>query len=135
MEAADVKARWPLPGVRDDKYSQGSPESWPLVDVSRRGDLVHRCRGGDDIGYEALRGVRCGRGRLALAGGGGRAQSARRRTGAILGRRTGLGTDEKGFAALHFALSFRSSVVVDADALTILSTQPDLVAGGRRRRC
>lgn len=23
MEAADVKARWPLPGVRDDKYSQG----------------------------------------------------------------------------------------------------------------
>ncbi len=23
MEAADVKARWPLPGVHDDKYSQG----------------------------------------------------------------------------------------------------------------
>jgi hydroxyethylthiazole kinase-like uncharacterized protein yjeF len=43
----------------------------------------------------------------------------------------GLGTDDTGAAALWFALETDLPVIVDADALTILSTHPELVTGRR----
>ena len=49
------------------------------------------------------------------------------RAGAGLGGGPGLGTDDKGAAALWFALETDLPVIVDADGLTILAAHPELL--------
>ena len=60
FDAADVAARWPVPGPHDDKYTQGvtgvlaGSATYPGC-----GDPVHRGRGGRHLRHGALRGKRC----------------------------------------------------------------------------
>ena len=131
FEAADVAARWPVPGPKDDKYTQGvtgilaGSATYPGA-----ADAVHRCRRRRHLRHGALRGKRWRRKCFRT----GRKSSPRRAPSAS-GRvqawavGPGLGTDDAGAAALWFALSTDLPVIVDADALTILAAHPDLVAG------
>ncbi|MEZ0358294.1 NAD(P)H-hydrate dehydratase [Mycobacterium sp. SA01] len=130
MEAADVKARWPLPGVRDDKYTQGvtgilaGSSTYPGAAILCTGAAVATTSGMKRYAGSAAAEVVSHWPEVVAAP---NPHAAGRVQSWVVG--PGLGTDEKGFAALHFALSTDLPVVVDADALTILSTQPDLVAG------
>jgi hydroxyethylthiazole kinase-like uncharacterized protein yjeF len=130
MEAADVKARWPLPGVRDDKYSQGvtgilaGSSTYPGAAILCTGAAVATTSGMKRYAGSAAAEVVSHWPEVVAAP---NPHAAGRVQSWVVG--PGLGTDENGFAALHFALSSGLPVVVDADALTILSTQPDLVAG------
>ncbi len=129
MEAADVKARWPLPGVRDDKYSQGvtgilaGSSTYPGAAILCTGAAVATTSGMKRYAGSAAAEVVSHWPEVVAAP---NPHAAGRVQSWVVG--PGLGTDEKGFAALHFALSSDLPVVVDADALTILSAQPDLVA-------
>ena len=127
FDAADVAARWPTPGPKDDKYTQGvtgilaGSATYPGC-----GRAVHRRGGGRHLGHGPLRGKRCTASAFALARGHRIAEPGRGGSGAGLGRRSGLGTDDVGASALWFALDTNLPVIVDADALTILAAHPDL---------
>jgi hydroxyethylthiazole kinase-like uncharacterized protein yjeF len=130
LEAADVAARWPTPGARDDKYTQGvtgvlaGSSTYPGAAILCAGAAVAATSGmvryagtaaGEVVSHwpEIIA--------TTSAGAAGRVQSW------VVG--PGLGTDEAGAAALWFALGTDLPVLVDADALTILAAHPDLVAG------
>jgi hydroxyethylthiazole kinase-like uncharacterized protein yjeF len=71
LTAAEVGARWPVPGPASDKYNQG------VLGIA--------------AGHGSLRRCRCRSGPRALAGGGGLRLGVRRRPGSGLGRRAGIG--------------------------------------------
>ncbi|KUI48334.1 bifunctional ADP-dependent (S)-NAD(P)H-hydrate dehydratase/NAD(P)H-hydrate epimerase [Mycobacterium sp. GA-1199] len=130
FDAADVAARWPVPGPTDDKYTQGvtgilaGSATYPGAAVLCTGAAVAATSG--MVRYAGTAGPQV----LSQwpeviaapsAGASGRVQAW------AVG--PGLGTDDTGAAALWFALESGLPVVVDADGLTILAAHPDLVDG------
>lgn len=130
FEAADVKARWPLPGTHDDKYSQGvtgilaGSATYPGAAILCTGAAVAATSGMKRYAGSAAAEVVSHWPEVVAAP---NPHAAGRVQAWVVG--PGLGTDEKAFAALMFALKTALPVVVDADALTLLAAQPDLVAG------
>lgn len=129
FQAADVAARWPLPGPHDDKYTQGvtgvmaGSSTYPGAAVLCTGAAVAATSGMVRYAGSAHREV-LARWPEVIASptpaSAGRVQSW------VVG--PGLGTDDTGAAALWFALETDLPVIVDADGLTILAAHPELVA-------
>jgi hydroxyethylthiazole kinase-like uncharacterized protein yjeF len=130
FDATDVAARWPKPGPKDDKYTQGvtgvlaGSATYPGAAVLCTGAAVAATSG--MVRYAGSAGPQV----LShwpeviaapSAGASGRVQAW------AVG--PGLGTDDTAAAALSFALETDLPVIVDADALTILAEHPDLVSG------
>ena len=128
FDASDVAARWPVPGPKDDKYTQGvtgilaGSATYPGAAVLCTGAAVAATSG--MVRYAGSAGQQV----LShwpeviaapTAGATGRVQAW------AVG--PGLGTDDAGASALWFALDTDLPVIVDADALTILAAHPDLV--------
>ncbi|SBS72824.1 Bifunctional NAD(P)H-hydrate repair enzyme Nnr (Includes: ADP-dependent (S)-NAD(P)H-hydrate dehydratase; NAD(P)H-hydrate epimerase) [uncultured Mycobacterium sp.] len=130
FEAADVKARWPVPGAHDDKYSQGvtgimaGSAKYPGAAILCTGAAVAATSGMKRYTGSAAAEVVSHWPEVVAAP---NPHAAGRVQAWVVG--PGLGTDEKAFGALTFALGTALPVVVDADALTLLAAQPDLVAG------
>ena len=129
FEAADVLARWPIPGARDDKYTQGvtgvlaGSSTYPGAAVLCTGAAVEATSGMVRYAGSANHDVLAHWPEVIASptpGSAGRVQSW------VVG--PGLGTDEAGAAALWFALETDLPVLVDADGLTMLAAHPDLVA-------
>ncbi|RAU90002.1 bifunctional ADP-dependent NAD(P)H-hydrate dehydratase/NAD(P)H-hydrate epimerase, partial [Mycobacterium colombiense] len=129
FEAADVAARWPVPGPHDDKYSQGvtgvmaGSSTYPGAAVLCTGAAVTATSGMVRYAGSAHREVLAHWPEVIASptpASAGRVQSW------VVG--PGLGTDDVGAAALWFALETDLPVIVDADGLTILAAHPELVA-------
>ncbi|OBJ49577.1 bifunctional ADP-dependent NAD(P)H-hydrate dehydratase/NAD(P)H-hydrate epimerase [Mycobacterium sp. 1423905.2] len=129
FEAADVVARWPIPGPHDDKYSQGvtgvmaGSSTYPGAAVLCTGAAVAATSGMVRYAGSAHREVLAQWPEVIASptpAAAGRVQSW------VVG--PGLGTDETGAAALWFALDTDLPVLIDADGLTILAAHPDMVA-------
>ncbi|OBJ94516.1 bifunctional ADP-dependent NAD(P)H-hydrate dehydratase/NAD(P)H-hydrate epimerase [Mycobacterium sp. 1245852.3] len=129
FEAADVVARWPVPGPHDDKYSQGvtgvmaGSSTYPGAAVLCTGAAVAATSGMVRYAGSAHREVLAHWPEVIASptpASAGRVQSW------VVG--PGLGTDDVGAAALWFALETDLPVIVDADGLTILAAHPELVA-------
>jgi hydroxyethylthiazole kinase-like uncharacterized protein yjeF len=132
FEAADVAARWPVPGPRDDKYTQGvtgiaaGSAAYPGAAVLCAGAAVAATSGMVRYAGSALHEVLSHWPEVVAAptlAAAGRVQSW------VVG--PGLGTGQDGAAALWFALDTDVPAIVDADALTILAAHPDLLADRR----
>ena len=129
VEAADVAARWPVPGATDDKFTQGvtgvlaGSAAYPGAAILCTGAAVAATSGMVRYAGSAAAEVVSHRPEVVAAP----SVSAVGRVQAwVVG--PGLGTDEAGAAALWFALDTDLPVIVDADGLTILAAHPDLVA-------
>ncbi|RFD25486.1 bifunctional ADP-dependent NAD(P)H-hydrate dehydratase/NAD(P)H-hydrate epimerase [Mycobacterium uberis] len=128
LQATDVAARWPVPGAHDDKYTQGvvgvlaGSSTYPGAAVLCTGAAVAatsgmvRYVGSADTQVLAHWPEVIASPTPAAAG---RVQSW------VVG--PGLGTDATAAAALWFALDTDLPVLVDADGLTMLAANPDLV--------
>lgn len=132
FEAADAAARWPKPGPKDDKYTQGvtgvlaGSSTYPGAAVLCTGAAVAATSG--MVRYAGTAGPQVlSRWPEVIATAG--VQEAGRVQAWVVG--PGIGTDEAGAGALMFALGTDLPVIVDADALTILAAQPSLVADRR----
>ena len=132
FEAADVAARWPVPGPHDDKYTQGvtgvmaGSSTYPGAAVLCTGAAVAATSGMVRYAGSAHSEVLAHWPEVIASptpAAAGRVQAW------VVG--PGLGTDETGAAALWFALGTDLPVLVDADALTILAAHPDML-GSRR---
>jgi ADP-dependent NAD(P)H-hydrate dehydratase / NAD(P)H-hydrate epimerase len=132
FEAADVAARWPVPGPHDDKYTQGvtgvmaGSSTYPGAAVLCTGAAVAATSGMVRYAGSAHSEVLAYWPEVIASptpAAAGRVQAW------VVG--PGLGTDETGAAALWFALATDLPVLVDADALTILAAHPDIVSGRR----
>jgi ADP-dependent NAD(P)H-hydrate dehydratase / NAD(P)H-hydrate epimerase len=130
LQAADVAARWPVPGPDDDKYTQGvtgilaGSSTYPGAAVLCTGAAVAATSGMVRYAGSALTEVLSHWPEVIAAptpAASGRVQSW------VVG--PGLGTEDTGAAALWFALDTDLPVIVDADGLTLLAAHPDLVAG------
>jgi len=128
FDAADVAARWPMPGPKDDKYTQGvtgvlaGSATYPGAAVLCSGAAVAATSGMVRYAGSAAQQVLSQWPEVIASpspGGAGRVQAW------VVG--PGLGTDDVGAAALWFALDTDLPVIVDADALTILAAHPDLL--------
>jgi hydroxyethylthiazole kinase-like uncharacterized protein yjeF len=128
FEAADVKARWPVPGRTDDKYTQGvtgilaGSSAYPGAAVLCTGAAVAATSGMVRYAGSALHEVLSHWPEVVAAptaAASGRVQSW------VVG--PGIGTDDDGAARLWFALDTDLPVIVDADGLTLLAAHPDLV--------
>lgn len=128
VEAADVAALWPVPGPKDDKYTQGvagvlaGSATYPGAAVLCTGAAVAATSGMVRYAGSAAQQVISHWPEVVAAptiAAAGRVQAW------VVG--PGLGTDEAGAAALWFALETDLPVIVDADGLTILAAHPDLV--------
>ncbi len=132
FEAADVKARWPVPGPHDDKYTQGvtgilaGSATYPGAAVLCSGAAVAATSGMVRYAGTAAAQVLSHWPEVIASPS---AEAAGRVQAWAVG--PGLGTDEAGASALWFALNTDLPVIVDADALTILAAHPDLV-GSRK---
>jgi hydroxyethylthiazole kinase-like uncharacterized protein yjeF len=129
FEAADVAARWPVPGPHDDKYTQGvtgvmaGSSTYPGAAVLCTGAAVAATSGMVRYTGSAHSEVLAHWPEIIASptpAATGRVQAW------VVG--PGLGTDETGAAALWFALDTDLPVIVDADGLTILAAHPELVA-------
>jgi hydroxyethylthiazole kinase-like uncharacterized protein yjeF len=129
FEAADVAARWPVPGPTDDKYTQGvtgvlaGSSTYPGAAVLCTGAAVAATQGMVRYAGSAAQQVLSHWPEVVAAP---NPAAAGRVQAWVVG--PGLGTDEAGAAALWFALGTDVPVIVDADALTILAAHTDLVA-------
>lgn len=129
FQAADVLARWPVPGVHDDKYTQGvtgvlaGSSTYPGAAVLCTGAAVATHSGMVRYAGSAKDQV-LARWPEVIASP--NPAAAGRVQAWVVG--PGLGTDESGAAALWFALDTDLPVLVDADGLTMLAAHPDLVA-------
>jgi ADP-dependent NAD(P)H-hydrate dehydratase / NAD(P)H-hydrate epimerase len=128
FDADDVRERWPIPGTTDDKYSQGvtgvlaGSSTYPGAAILCTGAAVAATSGMVRYAGSAHGEVVSHWPEIIAApdlGSVGRVQSW------VVG--PGLGTDEEGARALVFALDTDLPVIVDADALTILSAHPELL--------
>lgn len=129
LEAADVAALWPVPGPKDDKYTQGvtgilaGSATYPGAAVLCTGAAVAATSGMVRYAGSAAQQVLSQWPEIIATptvSAAGRVQA--------LAVGPGLGIDEAGAAALWFALGTDLPVIVDADGLTILAAHPDLVA-------
>ncbi|MEY8017943.1 NAD(P)H-hydrate dehydratase [Mycobacterium servetii] len=129
FEAADVLARWPVPGPDDDKYTQGvtgvmaGSSTYPGAAVLCTGAAVATHSGMVRYAGSAHAEV-LARWPEVIASP--TPAEAGRVQAWVVG--PGLGTDATGAGALMFALETDLPVIVDADALTILAERPELVA-------
>ena len=132
FDAADVAARWPVPGPHDDKYTQGvtgvmaGSSTYPGAAVLCTGAAVAATSGmvrfaGSAHGEVVAHWPEVIASPTPAAAG--RVQAW------VVG--PGLGTDEIGAAALWFALETDLPVLIDADGLTILAAHPDMLASRR----
>ncbi|WP_395308067.1 NAD(P)H-hydrate dehydratase [Mycobacterium sp. AMU20-3851] len=132
LEAADVAARWPVPGPRDDKYTQGvtgilaGSATYPGAAILSTGAAVAATSGMVRYAGSAAHEVVTRWPEVIATAD---VESAGRVQAWVVG--PGLGTDEKAAAALRFALSTDLPVIVDADALTLLAAEPALVTDRR----
>jgi ADP-dependent NAD(P)H-hydrate dehydratase / NAD(P)H-hydrate epimerase len=129
FDAADVVARWPMPGPKDDKYTQGvtgvlaGSATYPGAAVLCTGAAVATTSGMVRYAGSAQQQVLSHWPEVIASPS---AAAAGRVQAWAVG--PGLGTDEAGASALWFALETDLPVIVDADALTILAAHPDLIA-------
>ena len=129
LQAADVAARWPVPGPHDDKYTQGvtgvmaGSSTYPGAAVLCTGAAVAATSGMVRYAGSAHREVLSVWPEVIASS---TPASAGRVQAWVVG--PGLGTDDAGAAALWFALETELPVLVDADGLTILAAHPELVA-------
>lgn len=129
FDAADVRARWPVPGPHDDKYTQGvtgvlsGSATYPGAAVLSTGAAVAATSGMVRYAGSAAQQVLSHWPEVIASHD---AESAGRVQTWVVG--PGLGTDETAAEALRFALGTDLPVLVDADALTLLAADPDLVA-------
>jgi hydroxyethylthiazole kinase-like uncharacterized protein yjeF len=132
FEAADVAARWPVPGPHDDKYTQGvtgvmaGSSTYPGAAVLCTGAAVAATSGMVRYAGRAHSEVLAHWPEVIASP---TPASAGRVQAWVVG--PGLGTDETGAAALWFALGTDLPVLIDADALTILAAHPDMLSGRR----
>ncbi len=128
LQAADVAARWPVPGPDDDKYTQGvtgvmaGSSTYPGAAVLCTGAAVAATSGMVRYAGSAHREVLSVWPEVIASP---TPASAGRVQAWVVG--PGLGTDDAGAAALWFALETDLPVIVDADGLTILAAHPELV--------
>jgi hydroxyethylthiazole kinase-like uncharacterized protein yjeF len=128
FEAADVAARWPVPGPHDDKYTQGvtgilaGSATYPGAALLCTGAAVAAKSGMVRYAGSAAQQVVSHWPEVIAAPS---ASASGRVQAWAVG--PGLGTDDTGAAALWFALTTGLPAIVDADALTILAAHPDLV--------
>ena len=129
FDAADVSARWPKPGPKDDKYTQGvtgvlaGSATYPGAAVLCTGAAVAATSGMVRYAGSAAAQVLSHWPEVIASP---TPESAGRVQAWVVG--PGLGTDEQGAAALWFTLGTDLPVIVDADALTILAAHPDALA-------
>ncbi|BBX04372.1 NAD(P)H-hydrate dehydratase [Mycolicibacterium moriokaense] len=129
LEAADVAALWPVPGPKDDKYTQGvtgvlaGSSTYPGAAVLCTGAAVAATSGMVRYAGSAAQQVLSQWPEVIATP---TVSAAGRVQAWAVG--PGLGIDEAGAAALWFTLGTDLPVIVDADALTILAAHPDLVA-------
>jgi ADP-dependent NAD(P)H-hydrate dehydratase / NAD(P)H-hydrate epimerase len=128
IEASDVADRWPAPGPRDDKYTQGvtgvmaGSAKYPGAAILCTGAAIAATSGMVRYaGTAAAEVVSHWPEVIATSS----AEDAGRVQAWVVG--PGVGTDEAGAGALRFALGTDLPVLVDADALTILAANPELV--------
>ncbi|AGB21529.1 yjeF-like protein, hydroxyethylthiazole kinase-related protein [Mycobacterium sp. JS623] len=132
FDAEDVAARWPKPGPKDDKYTQGvtgilaGSATYPGAAVLCTGAAVAATSG--MVRYAGSAGPQVLSQWPEVIAAPSPQASGRVQAWAV---GPGLGTDETGAAALAFALATDLPVIVDADGLTILAAHPDLI-GGRK---
>jgi ADP-dependent NAD(P)H-hydrate dehydratase / NAD(P)H-hydrate epimerase len=130
FEATDVASRWPVPGPKDDKYTQGvtgilaGSATYPGAAVLCTGAAVAATSG--MVRYAGSAGPQVLSHWPEVIAAPSAAASGRVQAWAV---GPGLGTDDAGAAALWFVLETDLPVIVDADALTILAAHPDLLAG------
>ncbi|MDH6244702.1 NAD(P)H-hydrate dehydratase [Mycobacterium sp. OTB74] len=128
FEAADIHARWPVPGPHDDKYSQGvtgvlaGSSTYPGAALLSTGAAVAATSGMVRYAGAAHAEVVSHWPEVVVAA---LASTAGRVQAWVVG--PGLGVDEACDEALRFALGTELPVIVDADALTVLAREPDLV--------
>ena len=129
FDATDVARRWPVPGPTDDKYTQGvtgvmaGSSTYPGAAILCTGAAVAATSGMVRFaGTAATEVVSHWPEVIATPS---HATAGRVQAWTV---GPGLGTDETAAAALVFALETDLPVIVDADALTILSAHPELVA-------
>lgn len=129
LDAADVKADWPVPHQRDDKYTQGvtgilaGSSTYPGAAILCTGAAVAATSGMKRYAGSAAAEVLAHWPEVVAAPS---AAAAGRVQAWVVG--PGLGTDDNAVAALTFALNTDLPVIVDADALTILAAHPHLVS-------
>jgi ADP-dependent NAD(P)H-hydrate dehydratase / NAD(P)H-hydrate epimerase len=130
FDAADVAARWPVPGPKDDKYTQGvtgilaGSATYPGAAVLCTGAAVSATSG--MVRYAGSAGPQVLSHWPEVIAAPSASASGRVQAWAV---GPGLGTDDTGAAALWFALETDLPVIVDADGLTILAAHPDLITG------
>ncbi|MBU9763831.1 NAD(P)H-hydrate dehydratase [Mycobacterium sp. TNTM28] len=130
FDAAEVKARWPAPGRRDDKYTQGvtgvlsGSAAYPGAAVLSAGAAVAATSGMVRYVGSAAAQVLSRWPEVVAAPS---PQQAGRVQAWVVG--PGLGTDATAEDTLRFALGSEVPVIVDADGLTLLAAEPDLLAG------
>ena len=129
LDAADIAARWPVPGPCDDKYTQGvvgivaGSATYPGAAILCTGAAVAATSGMVRYGGTAAAEVVSHWPEVVAAPS---APAVGRVQAWAVG--PGLGTDEAAVTALMFVLNSDLPVIVDADGLTILSAHPHLVA-------
>lgn len=128
FEADDVRVRWPTPGPRDDKYTQGvvgvlaGSAIYPGAAILCTGAAVAATSGMVRYAGPAAAEVVSHWPEVVIAPS---ASAAGRVQAWVVG--PGLGTDEAALMALTFALASDLPVIVDADGLTVLAAHPHLV--------
>ena len=128
FDAADVTVRWPMPGPKDDKYTQGvtgvlaGSATYPGAAVLCTGAAVAATSGMVRYAGSAAQQVLSHWPEVIASPS--PAAAGRVQAWAV---GPGLGTDDVGASALWFALDTNLPVIVDADALTILAAHPDLL--------
>lgn len=132
FESADVAQRWPVPGPKDDKYTQGvtgvmaGSATYPGAAILCTGAAVAATSGMVRYAGTAAADVVSQWPEVIATSS---HTNAGRVQAWVIG--PGLGTDESAAAALVFALETDLPAIVDADGLTILSAHPELVEGRR----
>lgn len=127
--AGDVAARWPVPGPKDDKYTQGvtgilaGSATYPGAAVLCTAAAVAATSG--MVRYAGSAGQQVLSQWPEVIAATSPSASGRVQAWAV---GPGIGTDDAGATALWFALDSGLPVIVDADGLTILAAHPDLVA-------
>ena len=128
---ADVAARLPLPSAGDDKYSQGvvgvvaGSATYPGAAVLCTGAALRTRPGLVRYAGTAADGVRAAWPEAIVTAG--RPSDAGRVQAWVVG--PGMGTDDDARSVLAEVLATDLPVVVDADALTVLAREQDLVRG------
>ncbi len=127
LDAADVGALWPVPGPSDDKYTQGvvgiaaGSATYPGAAVLTAGAAVHATSGMVRYAGAAAEQVRARWPELVATGS---VSDAGRVQAWVVG--PGLGTGSDGRHAVRHALAAGVPLCVDADAITLLATDPTL---------